>query len=259
MPFIGTIINLSCIVLFSVLGSLVRHGIPQRCKKAILSSVAICVFFFGISNAVSPPDPNLNLPDAIFGVDITRFVILILSMAIGTLIGELIDIDELVTRLGICLEKRFKRLFRKKCDEDVCDFEEQGGNFAKGFVSCTIMTCVGAMSVNGAILDATGEPGMLIAKAVIDAISCFVMATSLGIGCAFSAIPVLVYQGSITLITLFFSDIIPAESIYYLSLTGYLIIILIATNFLGATKIRTANMIPAVFMPLIITPIISLF
>ena len=121
------------------------------------------------------------------------------------------------------------------------------------------MTCVGAMAVNGAILDATGDPEVLIAKSVIDAIACFVMATSLGIGCAFSAFPMLIYQGMITLIALLFSAVIPAESIYYLSVTGSLIIVLIGTNFLGATNVKTANMTPAVFLPLIITPILNLF
>ena len=259
MPFIGTIINFSCIVVFSVLGSLVRCGISEKCKKAMLSAVAICVVFFGISSAIAPIDISLNLPDAIFGVEITRFVIVILSMVIGTLVGEIIDIDGFVKRLGEWLENRLSGFRKNKNADGEAVIQEHSGNFAKGFISCTIMTCVGAMSVNGAILDAGGEPGVLIAKSVIDAISCFIMAASLGIGCAFSAVPMLLYQGIITLITLLFSAIIPAESIYYLSVTGSLIIVLIGTNFLGATKIKTANMTPAVFMPLIITPLISLF
>lgn len=259
MPFVGTIINFLCIVIFSVLGSFVRCGISEKCKKVILSAIAICVVFFGISTAVAPPDASLNLPDAVFGLDTTRFVIVILSMVVGTLIGEIIDIDKLVKHLGNWLEKRFSRLGKKNGGENEAVKEEEAGNFVKGFVSCTVMTCVGAMAVNGAILDATGDPGVLIAKSVIDAISCFVMAASLGIGCAFSAVAALLYQGLITLITLSFSAVIPPESIYYLSITGSLIIVLIGTNLLGATRIKTANMTPAVFMPLIITPILSLF
>ena len=121
------------------------------------------------------------------------------------------------------------------------------------------MTCVGAMAVNGAIFDANGDPGILIAKSVIDAIACFVMATSLGIGCAFGAFPLLIYQGIITLFALLFSAVLPASSIYYLSVTGSLIIVLIGTNFLGATDVKTANMTPAVFIPLILVPILELF
>ena len=169
-------------------------------------------------------------------------------MVLGTAIGELIDIDKWVNKLGAKLEKKLTK------NSDATD-----GAFARGFVSCTIMTCVGAMAVNGAILDATGDPGILTAKSIIDAISCFVMATSLGIGCAFSAVPVFIYQGAITLLALLATSVIPAASIYYLAATGSLIIILIGTNSIGATNVKTANMTPAVFVPLILVPIFELF
>jgi uncharacterized membrane protein YqgA involved in biofilm formation len=138
------------------------------------------------------------------------------------------------------------------------------GNFAEGFISCTIMTCVGAMAVYGSILDATGDSSTLIAKSVIDAIACFIMATSFGIGCAFSAIPMLLYQGFITIIAIVMSDAFAGSfvfdaGVYYLSCTGSLILILIGLNFLGATKVKTANMTPAVFVPFILVPILNLF
>lgn len=252
MPFAGTLINTAAILIFASLGSLVKRGIPERISRAILSAVAICVAYLGIDGALETPSAELNLPDAIFNESITGFVIIIVSMVLGTLIGELIDIDRLVTRLGERLENKFSR--SKSPDSEAA----HGTNFAKGFISCTIMTCVGAMAVNGAIFDANGDPGILIAKSVIDAIACFVMATSLGIGCAFSAIPMLFYQGVITLIALLFSAVIPPESIYYLSVTGSLIIVLIGTNFLGATNVKTANMTPAVFLPLIFTPLLNM-
>ena len=114
------------------------------------------------------------------------------------------------------------------------------------------------MAVNGSILDATGNPDTLIAKATIDAIACFMVAASLGVGCAFSAFPMLLYQGSITLITLLFSSVIPDATIQYLSFTGSLIIVFIGTNFLGITKVKTANMTPAIFIPLALTPLMEL-
>ena len=252
MPFAGTLINAAAILIFASLGSLVKRGIPERFSRSILSAVAICVAYLGIDGALEIPSEELDLPDAIFNESITGFVIIIVSMVLGTLIGELIDIDKLVTRLGEGIEKKLSR--SKSPDSDGA----HGGSFAKGFISCTIMTCVGAMAVNGAIFDANGDPGILIAKSVIDAIACFIMATSLGIGCAFSAIPMLIYQGVITLIALLFSAVIPAESIYYLSVTGSLIIVLIGTNFLGATNVKTANMTPAVFLPLILTPLLNM-
>lgn len=259
MPFTGTIINVLCIAVFSLLGSLVKKGIPERCKNAILGAVAICVIFFGIGSALASPGEGACVPDAIFNAETTKFVIIILSMVIGTVIGELIDIDKFVTATGSRLEKKLSGLGRKNAVEENFESNAETGNFAKGFISCTLMTCVGAMAVNGAILDATGDPSVLIAKSVIDAVSCFIMATSLGIGCAFSAVAALLYQGAITLAALLFSAVLPAESIYYLSVTGSLIIVLIGTNLLGITRVKTANMTPAVFMPLIITPILNLF
>jgi uncharacterized membrane protein YqgA involved in biofilm formation len=115
------------------------------------------------------------------------------------------------------------------------------------------------MAVQGAILDGVGQPDILIAKSVLDAVSCFVFSSTLGIGCGFAAIPMLLYQGCITLLSLVFSNFIPAASLAYLSATGSLILVLIGLNGLGATKVRTANMTPAVFIPLLLVPIINLF
>jgi uncharacterized membrane protein YqgA involved in biofilm formation len=115
------------------------------------------------------------------------------------------------------------------------------------------------MSVQGAILDGVGNADVLIAKSVLDAISCLVFASTLGIGCAFAAVPMIVYQGGITLLSLFVSDFIPTESLSYLSATGSLILVLIGTNLLGATKVKTSNMTPAIFVSLIFHPLINLF
>ena len=112
------------------------------------------------------------------------------------------------------------------------------------------------MTVNGAFQDALGNSDILIAKSVIDGIMCFVMASTLGLGCAVSSLFVLGYQGILTIFGLFIADILPAASISYMSVTGSLIIILIGTNMLGMTKVKTANMTPAIFLPAIISPLI---
>ncbi len=251
MPFVGTLINAACIIVFSLLGTLVKRWIPERLNRAVLYAVAISVIYLGIDGALEPADGYLT---TFFGdAGLTKFIIVIVSLTLGTAIGELIDIDKWVNRLGAKLE---------------CKFVKQGsgevGSFTEGFISCTIMTCVGAMAVYGSILDAAQDSSTLIAKSVIDAISCFIMATSLGIGCAFSAIPMVIYQGAITLVTLLLKSTF-AESfvfdacVYYLSSAGSLILALIGLNFLGATRVKTANMTPAVFIPFILVPILNLF
>jgi uncharacterized membrane protein YqgA involved in biofilm formation len=130
------------------------------------------------------------------------------------------------------------------------------GNFAKAFVSCSLLFCVGAMTVNGAFADAVGKPDILIAKSVIDGIVCFVMASSLGIGCAASSVFVLVYQGLLTVVGLLLAGSLSPEIISYMSVTGSLIILLIGVDMLGVAKIKTANMTPAIFLPILVFPLI---
>ena len=168
---------------------------------------------------------------------------MILSLGLGTLIGEIINIDGLVNRLGERIEEKLVK-------------DGEKGKFAKGFVSCSLLFCVGAMTVNGAFQDALGNSDILIAKSVIDGIMCFVMASTLGLGCAVSSVFVLAYQGLLTVLGYFIADMLPASSISYMSVTGSLIIILIGTNMLGITKVKTANMTPAIFIPALIAPLI---
>jgi uncharacterized membrane protein YqgA involved in biofilm formation len=245
MPFVGTLVNSAAILIFSLLGCLLGKALPERVNRMLLSAVAICVVYIGLNDALAAAPA---VPEGFFlSAGVTKFLVIIISLCIGAVIGEIIDIDKWVGKAGEKLEAKFSK------------GEGSSGNFVRGFMNCTIITCVGAMSVNGAILDAVGKPDVLIAKAVLDGISVFILAVSFGIGCAFSFIPTLLYQGGITLIALLLSAFIPEAAISYMSATGGLIIVLIGTNFLGATNVKTANMIPAVFMPFILTPIINLF
>jgi uncharacterized membrane protein YqgA involved in biofilm formation len=220
---------------------LVKRGVPKKISDALASAMAICVIYIGIDGALESAP---TLPEGSFlSGGLVKVLIMIISLGIGTLIGELVDLDGLVNRLGESLERKF-----------VKDGEQ--GRFAKGFVSCSLLFCVGAMTVNGAFQDAIGNSDILIAKSVIDGIMCFVMASTLGVGCVVSAFFVLGYQGILTLLGLFIADILPASSISYMSVTGSLIIVLIGTNMLGMTKVKTANMTPAIFLPALVAPLI---
>lgn len=235
MPFLGTIVNFAAVLVAGILGSLIKKGVPERISNGILSAMAVCVMYIGIDGILEAAPPLTE--GAALSAGLVKVLIMILSMGLGTLIGELIDIDKQMNRLGAFVEKK------------VAHGGEQGG-IAKGFVACSLLFCVGAMAINGAIEDAFGNPDILLAKTVIDAISCFVMATSMGIGCALSAFTLLIYQGGIAVLGSFLKDFIPAAGLTYMSVTGSLIIILIGTNMLGITKAKTANMIPAIFIPL---------
>lgn len=241
MPFLGTIVNFLAVLVCGLLGMLVKRGVPKKISDALASAMAICVIYIGIDGALESAP---TLPEGSFlSGGLVKVLIMIISLGIGTLIGELVDLDGLVNRLGESLERKF-----------VKDGEQ--GRFAKGFVSCSLLFCVGAMTVNGAFQDALGNSDILIAKSVIDGIMCFVMASTLGVGCVVSAFFVLGYQGLLTLLGLFIADILPASSISYMSVTGSLIIVLIGTNMLGMTKVKTANMTPAIFLPTLVAPLI---
>ena len=243
MPFLGTIINFFVVLITGMLGSLIRKDIPERFNRAIMAAMGACVVMIGIDGYMEPA-PAVS-PDSIFSAGLVKILVVILSMGIGTLVGTLIDIDKWVTRLGDLFEKKLGKL-------------STGGGFSRGFVSCTLLFCVGAMAFNGAIADAVGEPDILIAKSVIDGFSCFMMATSMGIGCAFSAFGVLIYQGILTLGGIFLFSAVPAATLSYVSITGSVVIMLMGTNVLGATNVKTANMIPAVFMPFALAPLVEL-
>lgn len=245
MAFTGTIINFVGVLVIGILGSFVKKGIPKRITDTLIAAMAICVIFIGIDGVLEAAPAISKIKS--FSDGLVKVLVMIISMAIGTLIGELIDIDKQITRLGDFFETKF-----------TSGKDAKKGNFAKGFVSCSILFCVGAMAVNGGIEDGMGNPEILIAKTVIDCITCFIMATTLGIGCAFSAFTLLIYQGAFALLGFALSSAIPAATMSYMSVVGSLIIILIGTNMLGATKVKTANMIPAMFIPLLLTPLFTL-
>ena len=245
MPFLGTIVNFLAVLISGILGTLIKKGVSKNMSDAIMAGMAVCVMFIGIDGALEAA-PTVVGEDSWISNGLVKVLVMIVSIAVGTFIGELIDIDKWVNRLGDSLEKRFSK------------DKESKGNFSRGFVSCSLLFCVGAMTVNGAIADAMGNPDILLAKSVIDAIACFIMATTYGIGCAVSAFFVLIYQGLISLMGIGLVSVLPPESVTYMSVTGSLVIILVGLNVIGAVKVKTANMIPAIFMPIIIWPLISL-
>lgn len=243
MPFLGTLVNFSAALLAGLLGLLIKKGVPERVADTVLKSMAIAVVYIGISGALEAAPTVAS--DAFLSHDLRKALIMILSLGIGSLIGEVCNIEGALERLGNFLERKLSR-------------GEEKGQLAKGFVSCSMLICVGAMSVTGAIADATGNPDILFAKAVIDGVACFALASTMGIGAALAAFTVLIYQGAITLLTLVSSELLTGALLSYISATGSLVVCLVGTNVLGATKVRTANMIPAIFMPILLEPLFRL-
>lgn len=230
---LGTIVNSLAIFAGSILGYVIlqffKKGVPERINDIIMKGLSLCVLLIGISGSL----------------EYKELLLVIISIVIGGIIGELIDIDRQLQRLGDNIEKRLNG---------------RGGKVSQGFVTASLIYCIGAMAVMGSLESGLrGNHDILFAKATIDGISAVVFTTSLGIGVALSALSVFVYQGAITIGAVYLKDILTAAVVSDMSAIGGLLIIGIALNMMGVTKIKVANLLPAVFIPIIYQLILGIF
>ncbi len=220
---IGTIVNCVAIVGGCLVGLLIKGRMNEKIGETIMNGLALCVLYIGISGAIEGQNP----------------LITIISIAVGSLIGELIDIDKRLNNLGDQLEKRFS-----KKDSKV--------SISQGFVSASLLFCVGAMAIVGSLQSGlSGNHETLFAKSILDGISSVIFTASLGIGVMFSSVAVLIYQGSITIGANLLSGVLNDTVINAMSACGSLLIIGLGLNMLKATKIKVANLLPAIFIPII--------
>ena len=231
-PYIGTVVNFFVVLIMGLIGTFIKRGLPKRFSETVMSAMAVLVIYIGIDGAIAAaPETSSD----ILSPGLFKVLVMVISMGVGAVIGELINIEKWIMKLGEVAENKLVKV-------------NSGGNFAQGFVACSLLFCVGAMTVNGAIASAGGDHSLLLTKSVIDGISVLVMSSTMGIGCAFSAFFVLIYQGLITFLATFLVDALSYNTISYMSATGSLIVILLGTNVLGVTRVRTANLIPAMFV-----------
>ncbi len=232
MTGLGTIVNCGTVALGTTLGLLLKGGLPKRFEKTIMSALALCAFFIGIGGVLSQ---ILVLEDGAFSTQYTMLMVLCLS--VGALIGEALDIERRLEGIGEWFKKRIPA----------------GGNsstFVEAFVSASLLFCVGAMSIVGALEDGlNGNPSILFAKAVMDGVASIVFTASLGAGVYLSILAVLVYEGGITLlaglIRPFLSDLLIGQ----MSCIGSVLIFAIGFNLLDSKKIKVGNLLPAMFLP----------
>lgn len=222
----ATFINMGTVILGGSLGLLLKKGLPQRISDAVMQALALCVIYIGISGSF----------------DGQNTLIAILSMALGAIVGSALRLDDRLNALGQRIENRLNK-----------NSGEKKVSFAEGFVTSTMLFCVGAMAIVGSLqcgLSGNGET--IISKAVIDGISAIVLASTLGVGVLFSAVPILLYQGSITLLAGLLAPLFTEALIAEMSCTGSLLIIAIGTNMLGLTKIKVVDLLPAVLFPILL-------
>ena len=220
---LGPVVNGVTIVICALIGIFVgrffKNGLPVRFEEIIKKAIGVSIVYIGISGAM----------------DNKRVMLLIISMVVGSILGEWINIDKGMNSLGLWAERKL-------------GFGE--GNFAKGFVTASILYCTGSMAIVGAMNSGLqGNHEMLFAKSILDGVIGIVFASTMGIGVAFSAVPVLLYEGAIALGAGYIKDMLTPEIIREMSAVGSLLIAALGFNFLEVKEIKVANMIPAIFLP----------
>lgn len=220
---LGTITNSLTIVIGCLIGLVAKNRITEKIGKTIMNGLALCVLYIGIDGAIKGTDTLLT----------------IVSVAIGAFIGELIDFDKKLKDLGDFIESKVNK-------------KENEVSISEGFVTASLLFCVGAMAVVGSLESGLqGNNTTLFAKSVLDGVSSIIFASTLGIGVMLSAITVLIYQGIITLGAGTLVGVLNATVIANISAVGSILIIGLGLNVLGVTKIKVANLLPAVFIPII--------
>ncbi|MBQ8546455.1 MAG: DUF554 domain-containing protein [Clostridia bacterium] len=242
----STLLNVGTIVLGSIIGALLAKFFDKskRLKKlpdALMKAISLCVIFIGIKGAF----------------DSKNFLIILISIVVGTTVGSLIKIDSLLKRFGNFMERRLVKKKSVAIDDPNnpitanAEGEEQK-SFSRAFVSTTLTCCVGAMAITGSLnAGMNGDHSLIITKSVLDFITAFVYSSAFGIGAIMASIPVLLYQGIIVLGAGALSGVLTA-SVSEISAVGSIIIVGLGLNMLGATKIKVANMLPAVFVPILL-------
>ena len=238
MTGIGTIVNVLAVVVGGALGMLLRGGMKQQYQQAIPRVMGVCTIFIAVSGALTG---LLFVEDGkLVGISAMETLAVILAMALGTLVGEWIDIDGKLQIFGAWLKKKATR------GED--------NLFIEGFVTSSLVVCIGAMAIVGSIQDAlAGDPSTLFTKSTLDFITCMIFASSYGKGVLFSAIPVGLLQGSVTILASLVAPVFSPPVIAMISLLGNLMIFCVGCNLALDSRFRVANMLPALVFGSIFT------
>lgn len=224
----GTLINAAAIIVGSLMGVLLKKGLPDRLKGTLMQGIGLGVLLIGFKMALQ----SENL------------LIVLASLVLGGIVGETINIELYLEKFGLYIQS--------KVDEN--------SSIAKAFVTSSLLYCVGSMAVMGALESGlTGNHTTLYAKSILDGVTSIIFASTLGIGVLFSAIPVLAYQGAITLAATMVQPILTTAAVAEMTGTGGLLIIGIGLNVLEIKTIKVGNLLPAILFALLISTLTGLF
>lgn len=222
---LATIINAASIIVGSLLGLLLKNKVQEKHKELIYTSIGLVCLVIGLSMALKTKE----------------ILILAFSIPLGGFIGEWLDIEGAILKFGNWLKNRFQQ---KK---------EGEANFAAGFLSATVLFCVGAMAIIGSFkAGVEGNYDLLFTKSAMDGMIAILFAAALGAGVAFSALSILLYQGSLTFLSVWLKPLVSEPLLNEITAVGGVLIIMIALNLLSLKKIKTGNFLPAVVMAIVL-------
>ena len=219
---LGTVVNALSILLGGLLGSFFKNKISSEYNETIMKALGLSVILIGLKGAFQVKDEDILL--------------LIICLALGSLLGEMMKIEKGIEKIGSWLESKFSK---------------QNG-LANGFVTASLVFCVGAMAIMGSLeAGLSNNNSVLFAKSLLDGIFAVIFSSTLGLGVCFSAISVFLYQGLITVTASLMKEFLTAEVVNQMSAIGGLLIVAIGTNMLDIKRIKVGNMLPAIFLPLL--------
>ena len=221
---LGTIVNTIAVIIGAAIGMFLKKGIPDKLADTMMKGLGLCTLFLGISGSLDGQNS-----------------LLIISIVVGALIGEGIDLDARLNQLGNWLENKFKSKNGSKV------------SIAEGFVSASLLFCVGAMTIVGSLQSGLqGNHEMLFNKSMLDFVAAIIFASTMGIGVMASAAFVFAYQGAITMLAQWVAPVLSDVVIAEMNCVGSVIIIGLALNMLGITKLKVMNYVPAIFIPILL-------
>lgn len=222
MILLGSIVNAAAIIIGAAVGYIFKKGLSERFSSLVISVLGLFTMAIGM----------------MFFIESKNILVVLFSLVIGGILGEWVNIEKRMNDLGDYVQSKFK---------------SKEGNFSEGFVTASLLFCVGSMAIMGALQSGLmNDHKILYTKAIMDGVICVVFASTMGIGVMFSCIPVFVYQGTITMLASFIAPYLNEAVITEMTAAGGVLLVGVGMNILEIKKIKVGNMLPAIFLPIIL-------
>ena len=226
----GVIINVIAIVIGTMIGLFLKRGMSEKMSSHIMQGLALITFIIGLKGALVDQD----------------MILLIVSISLGGYLGEMMQLEENIRKFAEWVQDKLSK-------------EGAQNQLAEGFVSAVLIFCVGAMAVMGSLeAGLRNNHGILITKALIDGFASIILTTTKGAGVMLSALAILLYEGGMMILAQFVAPYLSESIVYAMSAVGSLLLVALGLNLLELTKIKVMNFLPAMFLPIVLIPLLSL-